>query len=212
MGVVADIKCRTCRPSIRFTEDATDPKAIKFTEEGMVGGKWVVRGTAVRKPRRQVVPPSLRRATSVAQRELLVLHFHPDLAAALELAEQDLVGERLLQLGLDQPRHRPRAELRVEAVLGEPVARLGRQLERHLLLDELRRQLADQLVDDLADDLGRQRVERDPRVEAVAELGANVRSIAALPCSLRARRCCRSRRSRSPSRAPPSRARRRWWS
>jgi hypothetical protein len=34
---------------IRFAMDAADPKNIKFTEEGMVGGKWVTRGTGVHK-------------------------------------------------------------------------------------------------------------------------------------------------------------------
>lgn len=36
---------------LRITEDATDPKAIKFTEEGWVGGKWVTSTTATMKPR-----------------------------------------------------------------------------------------------------------------------------------------------------------------
>ena len=48
-----------------------------------------------------------------------------DRAARLQLAEQDLLGERLLDLVLDEPRHRARAELPVEAVLGEPAAPLG---------------------------------------------------------------------------------------
>lgn len=33
----------------RITEDATDPKNIKFTEEVMMGGKWMVHGTATHK-------------------------------------------------------------------------------------------------------------------------------------------------------------------
>ena len=45
-----------------------------------------------------------------------------DHAAVVQLAEQDLLGERLLHLVLDEPRHRPRAQLPVEAVLGEPGA------------------------------------------------------------------------------------------
>jgi hypothetical protein len=35
---------------LRITEDATDPKAIKFTEEGLLNGKWVPLSTAVEKP------------------------------------------------------------------------------------------------------------------------------------------------------------------
>jgi hypothetical protein len=34
----------------RVTLDATDAKAIKFTEEGYLNGKWVTTGTAVHKP------------------------------------------------------------------------------------------------------------------------------------------------------------------
>jgi hypothetical protein len=34
---------------MRVTLDATDPKAIKFTEEGFLNGKWMVRGTATHK-------------------------------------------------------------------------------------------------------------------------------------------------------------------
>jgi hypothetical protein len=35
---------------LRITEDATDPKAIKFTEEALVDGKWVTMENAVEKP------------------------------------------------------------------------------------------------------------------------------------------------------------------
>jgi hypothetical protein len=34
----------------RITLDAADPKAIKFTEEGYMNGKWVITGTATHKP------------------------------------------------------------------------------------------------------------------------------------------------------------------
>lgn len=34
---------------VRITEDATDAKAIKFTEEGWIGGKWVEMETGVEK-------------------------------------------------------------------------------------------------------------------------------------------------------------------
>lgn len=35
---------------LRITEDATDPKAIKFLEEGLMGTKWVQLSSAVEKP------------------------------------------------------------------------------------------------------------------------------------------------------------------
>src|SRR6266542_6021844 len=60
-----------------------------------------------------------------------------DLAAVPQLAEQDLLGERLLHLVLDEARHRARAHGLVEAVLGQPDAALLRQLDRDLLLGEL---------------------------------------------------------------------------
>jgi hypothetical protein len=35
---------------LRITEDATEPKAIKFTEEGLMNGKWMPLTSAVEKP------------------------------------------------------------------------------------------------------------------------------------------------------------------
>src|SRR5690606_17558709 len=47
-----------------------------------------------------------------------------DMAAALEPAEQHLVGERLLDMLLDHARHRPRAHQLVIAVADQPARRL----------------------------------------------------------------------------------------
>src|SRR5262249_6711068 len=68
-------------------------------------------------------------------------------AAALELAEQDFVGERLLDVLLDQTRHRPRAHLLVIAVLDQPLAGLFRQLDGDVAVAELRLQLEHEFLD-----------------------------------------------------------------
>ena len=49
------------------------------------------------------------------------LHVDHDAAAGDQLAEQQLVGQRTLDLVLHHARHRPRAHLRIEAVLGQPL-------------------------------------------------------------------------------------------
>src|SRR5581483_11599064 len=104
--------------------------------------------------------------------ETVVLLVDLDLAAGLELAEEDLVGERPLDLVLDQPRHRARAEDRVVALARQPLARARRDRERDALLGELIVHFLDELVDDVENHLEAQRIEGDDRVEAVAELGA----------------------------------------
>src|SRR5712691_5058239 len=64
-------------------------------------------------------------------------HDHPHVAAVLELAEQDLVGERLLDVLLDQARHRPRPHLLVVAVGDQPVAGLVRELDGDVAVAEI---------------------------------------------------------------------------
>src|SRR5262245_5671062 len=95
-------------------------------------------------------------------------YFHR--TAAFETAEQDFIGEPLLELVLDEPCHRPGAELVVEAVLGQPFASVVTELELDLLFEELRGELSDELVDDSPDHFARQRIEADPRIESIAEL------------------------------------------
>ena len=93
------------------------------------------------------------------------------LAAIDEPAEQQLVGERLADRVLDEPRHRARAHLRIEALLRQELAQLRRERRVDLLLVQLRFELEQELVDDAQDDLVVERAERDRRVEPVAELG-----------------------------------------
>src|SRR6185436_19070339 len=59
------------------------------------------------------------------------------LAAVLQLAEQQLVGERTADRVLDQARHRPRTHQRVEALAREVQLELGGELRLDLLLGEL---------------------------------------------------------------------------
>src|SRR5579872_3331060 len=68
----------------------------------------------------------------------IVLNQHDaHVAATLQLAEQDLVGERLLDVLLDHARHRPRTHLLVVAVLDQPgLGRVG-QFDGDVAVGEL---------------------------------------------------------------------------
>src|SRR5215211_4931433 len=94
-----------------------------------------------------------------------------DVSAALELAEQNLVGEALLDMLLDDPRHRPRAHLLVVAVVHEPFGGFFGELDGDVAVAELRLELQHELLDDLGDHLRAEMREGDDRVEPVAELG-----------------------------------------
>ena len=91
------------------------------------------------------------------------------MAAGLELAEQHLVGQRLLDVLLDDAGHRPRAHLLVIAVVDQPVRGFVRQLDGDIAVGELRLELQHELLHHLGDDLLREMREGDDRVEPVAE-------------------------------------------
>ena len=78
-------------------------------------------------------------------------------AALLQLAEQHLVGQRLLDVLLDDAAERPRAHALVIALLGQPGDRFRRQVEGDAALGKLRLELHDELLHDLVDDRHRQR-------------------------------------------------------
>ena len=101
---------------------------------------------------------------------LVVADVDRHLAAGDELAEQQLVGERLADRVLDEPRHRPRAHLRIEALLRQVLLERRRERGVDLLLVQLVLELEQELVDDAQDDVVVERAERDRRVEPVAEL------------------------------------------
>ena len=121
-------------------------------------------------------------------------------------AEEQRLRERLLQVVLDEAAHRARAERRVVAVVGEPLARrVGVSSIVSLFSASCASSARTSLSTTLQDDVAREAAEEHPGVEAVAELGRE----GALDRGLRlgprrsACRCCRSRPcARAISRAP----------
>src|SRR5262245_47460079 len=77
---------------------------------------------------------------------LVLHHDDPHMAAGLELAEQHLVGERLLDRLLDQAGHRPRPHLLVVAVLDQPLGGVFRQLDGDVAVAELGLELQHELL------------------------------------------------------------------
>ena len=92
-------------------------------------------------------------------------------AAVLEPPEEDLVGERVAHLGLDQPRERPRARrpgrgpARARCAAAAGSSRIATRRSASCASSS-----RDELADDRLHDRGRQRRERHDRVEPVAEL------------------------------------------
>src|SRR5690606_39998463 len=91
-------------------------------------------------------------------------------SAVDKLAEQELLRERALDVLLDYASHRPRAHLLIVAALRNPRPRRGLELDRDVVLVELRLELEDQLVDDARNRFLVERPELDDRIEPVAEL------------------------------------------
>ena len=89
--------------------------------------------------------------------------------AGLEPAEQYIVGERLLDVLLNDARHRPRTHLLVVAVRDQPLGCLVGELDRDVAVGKLRLELHHELGDDLSDHFLAEVGERDGRVEPVAE-------------------------------------------
>src|SRR6185436_9877387 len=103
--------------------------------------------------------------------DLLVLaDIDGHLAAVLQAAEQQLVGQRAANGVLDQSRHRARAHQRVEALAREVQLELGGEQRLDLLFGELLVELHQELVHHAQDDLVVERAERDHRIQPVAEL------------------------------------------
>ena len=88
-----------------------------------------------------------------------------------QLAEQQLLGQRPLDVLLDHARHGPRAHLRVVALLRDPAPRGLIDVEHHALGLQLRLHLDQQLVDHALDGRRIERRELDDRIQAIAELG-----------------------------------------
>src|ERR1051325_1371582 len=110
---------------------------------------------------------SVRSAVGKNQLAFALVDFH--LAAVLQFAEQDLVGEHALDFILNEPRHRPGAEGWIIAALGKPAPRLRRELQEYFALIQLLIEFNDELVDHPFDVFLAQRIERDHGVEPLAE-------------------------------------------
>src|SRR5581483_7319350 len=117
-------------------------------------------------------PRALRGSGKNVEPELGAIGVDNDLPPALQLPEEDLIDERLLDLLLDEAGHRTGAESAVVAVFRQPGASRFLQIERHVLRPELRAQFVDELVGHAFGGLEAERVEGDPGIEAVAELGS----------------------------------------
>src|SRR5207344_1614521 len=76
---------------------------------------------------------------------VLLFDQHAHDAAVLQRPEQDLLGERLLDVLLNDARQGPRAELVVIAALGEPLIGLRRELDGDVAVTELRLELEHEL-------------------------------------------------------------------
>src|SRR6185503_7937852 len=106
--------------------------------------------------------------------ERVTLGDDADDVAGAEIAAQDTLRERILQLLLNRALQRPRPVDGVEAGLREPIARRGIQRELDLAFGEPPLQILELDVDDLADVLLLEGVEYDDVVDAVDELGPEV--------------------------------------
>src|SRR5277367_6201280 len=120
-----------------------------------LAGLWFARDTLTARDQQIAFQARLRRTLGIDEAQLLGPRLVPGDddahdAAILQTAEQHLVRERRLDLGLDDPRHRPRAHRLVITVGDEPGARLVRELDRDVAIRQLRLELQDELVTTLA--------------------------------------------------------------
>src|SRR6478609_6712170 len=110
--------------------------------------------------------------TAQIEGDRAILGAHDHVAAVLELAEQELVTERLLDLVLDQSAEGTCAVRFVVALLRQVGAGGLGELDGDLALCELVAELSDELVHHAAHYRRRQRIEGDTCVEPIAELRA----------------------------------------
>ena len=99
----------------------------------------------------------------------VILQQDADGAALGKLAEQHFLGQRLLDLLLNDTRQRPRTHLLVITLDRQPVGGFGRDFDVDLALGQLRLELQNEFLHHLADDVGRQMTEGNDGVEAVPE-------------------------------------------
>src|SRR5690625_4283709 len=104
----------------------------------------------------------------------LALDVHDHDLTAAELAEENLLRERVLDLALDRPAQWPGTEHRIEAVFGGQLLRGLGQLQTHVLVPQSLVQTGDHEVDDPHDLVLRELVEHDGVVDTVEELRTEV--------------------------------------
>ena len=93
------------------------------------------------------------------------------MAAFGQVAEQQLLGQRTLDVLLNHAGHWAGAHGLVVALLRNPLPSRGLELDSNVVLVELRLELEDQLVDDAGNGTFVQRLELDDRIQAITELG-----------------------------------------
>jgi hypothetical protein len=98
---------------------------------------------------------------------------HDDLTGG-QLAVEDLLRQRVLDLALDGPAQRPGTQHRVEPAVRQQLLGVLRDLQRHVLVRQLALHAGDHEVDDLDDLVLGQLVEHDDVVDAVEELRPEV--------------------------------------
>jgi hypothetical protein len=102
--------------------------------------------------------------------DLVALHISSNFAAVLEFAEQNLLGQRLLELVLNHARKRPSSHQPVVALVREPFSNIGTHIDLNVLGEQLAFELQEMLADDLPDGQWVKRVEVDDRIQAIPEL------------------------------------------
>ena len=86
-----------------------------------------------------------------------------------QFAKQQLFGQWLLDMLLNNPTQGPRAHFVVVTLFAQPVGGSGRQVDMHAPIQKLRFQLHDELFHDRADDTLAQRRKGNHRIQTVAE-------------------------------------------
>src|SRR5262245_152998 len=116
-------------------------------------------------------PPALLGGSDGTVRQAAGIQIDLDVAA-LEVAADELFGERVFDVALDGPAQRPGAVRAVLArLLDDPVEDLGLELEPEAAIDQVVVHLLDQELGDGPEILVGERIEHDDLVDAVDELG-----------------------------------------
>src|SRR5262249_50695966 len=113
-----------------------------------------------------------RARRSEPKHDLVPFGVELDLAALLELAEEQLVAERALHLVLDQPIERSGAEIGVVSLGCQVIEGAIGEANSDVRFGEVRFQLADEFAHDALHDRGIERSELHATVEPVSKLGA----------------------------------------